>query len=807
VRIAVTKRGALIVRRTGGGIEGPRRIAVFSILLLLLLLTATGAAALQQPASTQNVPTSRMARTDESLLGLTGSEQVHVVVKLDYDSTATYRGGRVGLAATSPAVTGQALEADAPQVLAYERHAAGVEATFTSALAGAVPAATLGRSLRTVYGGVAVTLPASSVDDVLRLPGVVAVQRDSLEHLLTDASGAFIGAGALYSQLGGNGTAGAGVIVGVLDSGVWPEHPSFADPGTLPAPPPKPDGTPRVCNFGDNPLTDLEDVFVCQNKLISGDVFLDTYNGVVGGERYKDSARDSVGHGTHTATTAAGGPVPSATILNLDRGAVSGLAPGAHVAAYKVCGSNGCFTSDALAAVAQAVLDGVDVINYSISGGIEPFSDPVELAFLDAYAAGVLVAAAAGNEGPTLSTVNHRAPWVMTVAATTQERAFTGSATLTAEDETLTVTGASITGGVDEPAPVVLAGSAPDYEDELCGEPAEKGVFEGAIVVCQRGIVARVAKGHNVAAGGAVGMLLYNPSVQDVGTDTHWLPTIQLDFPQAEPLLAFLEAHEDATATMTAGQKGTGPPDVLAAFSSRGPSGAWLKPDITAPGVQILAGNSPTPSGTEAGPPGQLFQAITGTSMSAPEAAGAAALIAALHPTWTPGQIKSALMTTATTAVVKEDGVTPADPYDVGAGRIALGTAGSPGLTIDEEAADFLLAVADPGRRLALNIPSVSALDAGGEPVATVRTVRNVSGQTVEYAVTATTEEGLQISVAPTRLRLDPDALADLAITVDASAGGDGSFFGEIRLEPLNAALPVQHLPVVAGDGNEGNGG
>jgi subtilisin family serine protease len=250
--------------------------------------------------------------------------------------------------------------------------------------------------------------PGNQVAQLLKLPGAVAVQRDRLEHPLTDSSPAFIGAPTIYDQLGETADdAGKGVIVGVLDTGAWPEHPSYVDHGNLPAPPPKADGTSRTCNFGDNPLTPANDPFVCQHKLISGQPFLDTYNAVIGDEPFPDSARDSDGHGTHTSTTAAGGPVAHADPLGIDRGAIHGIAPGAHVAVYKVCGPQGCFQSDSVAAVAQAILDGVRAINFSISGGVDPYTNAVELAFLDAYAAGILVSASAGNDGPDAGTVNH----------------------------------------------------------------------------------------------------------------------------------------------------------------------------------------------------------------------------------------------------------------------------------------------------------------------------------------------------------------------------------------------------------------
>ena len=173
---------------------------------------------------------------------------------------------------------------------------------------------------------------------------------------------------------------------------------------------------------------------MCNNKLVGGDAFLDTYNAVEVGEVFPDTARDSNGHGTHTASTAAGNADVSASIFGIDRGIVSGVAPGAWIATYKVCGAEGCFPSDSIAAVQQGLLDGIDVINYSIGGGGDPFIDPVELAFLDAYAAGVFVSASAGNDGPDASTVEHLGPWVTTVGASTQTRTFTSQLTLTDGD-------------------------------------------------------------------------------------------------------------------------------------------------------------------------------------------------------------------------------------------------------------------------------------------------------------------------------------------------------------------------------------
>src|SRR6266700_6936107 len=199
---------------------------------------------------------SRLARTDRSLLGLRSTAPVHVLVKLDYDSLAAYAGQLKGLPATSPSVTHRGLSLRSDAARRYQGFVQGVEQRFVDALGVRVSAARAGARLRTTYGGVAVTLPSNQVAELLKLPGVIAVQRDALAKPLTDSSPAFIGAPTIYNQLGQTADdAGKGVIVGVLDTGAWPEHPSYVDHGNLPAPPPKADGTPRTCNFGDNPLT------------------------------------------------------------------------------------------------------------------------------------------------------------------------------------------------------------------------------------------------------------------------------------------------------------------------------------------------------------------------------------------------------------------------------------------------------------------------------------------------------------------------------------------------------------------------
>ncbi|MGW6198262.1 S8 family serine peptidase [Kribbella sp. NPDC055110] len=739
-------------------------------------------------------PSGQLAKSDPALVNSTSPKQVRVVVKLDYDSLAAYRGGLKGLPGTSPSVTGKRLDVKGANATKYLKHVATVENDFLAAMQSKVPSARAGQRLRTVYGGIALSVPANQARNLLKLPGVAAVQQDNLQQLLTDSSGAFIGAPTIYNQLGGSASSGKGVIVGVLDTGAWPEHPSFADPGTLPAPPPTADATPRVCNFGDNPLTPAVDVFNCNNKLIGGRPFLDTYNAVIGGDTYPTSARDSNGHGTHTASTSAGGPVAHANPLGIDRGAIAGIAPAAAVSVYKVCGAEGCFPSDSVQAVARAILDGVRVINFSISGGSDPYSDPVELAFLDAYAAGVFVSASAGNSGPGAGTTDHRGPWVTTVAASTQSRTFRSTVTLTGGAATATISGASITAGISTATPVVLAGSTAGYSDATCNTPAPVGVFTGKIVAC-RFTPGRVMKGFNILQGGAAGMLMYNATApSDVFTDNHWLPAVQLEKPDADVLLAFLAAHPGTTATFTQGTKTTWQGDVMTTFSSRGPGGDFLKPDVTAPGLQILAGQTPTPESATEGPPGNLYQVIAGTSMSSPHVAGSAALILALHPSWTPGQVKSALETTGKTAVTKPDRITQADPFDYGGGRIDLTKAGDPGLTLDETAANYAASAADPLNRIDLNLPSVNAPTMPGL-ITAERTVTNVTNQTLTFKAAGTTVSGANITVLPPAFQVKPGKSQKLTIAITAPDVPDGQYFGQVNFTQVGGSRAL-HLPV-----------
>jgi len=747
-----------------------------------------------------------VAQTDPSLLGLTSSDPVNVMIKYTYASTASYAGGVGGLAATSPRKTGKSLKDNNQAVQQYESYIKAREEETSAAIQQTVPGVAIDTSYTTVYGGVSATVPGDQIANILNVPGVEAVQKDILQQTLAqDDATTFVGAAAVWPSLGGEAHAGQGVVIGLIDTGVWPENPFFADNAGLPAPA----GAP-ACQFGDGSDTaHLGPTFACNHKLVGAYAFTHTYltaHGSDGAAEFCNqtalvcSARDSEGHGTHTASTAAGDLVSSAVLYGVDRGPVSGMAPGAEIIEYRVCLSAGCFSSDSVAAVQQAIRDGVSVLSYSISGGANPYTDPVELAFLDAFRAGITVSASAGNSGPGAGTTDHGGPWVITVGASTSDRFFTSTLNLAASSgETFAMPGVTITNGITSATPVVLASTLPKQgggsEDALCQSKLVAGSATGKIVACQRGVNARVDKGFNVLQGGAAGMILFNAINQDVETDNHWLPAIHVNGPSTA-LLAFINGHTGVTATWAQGTPSATRGDVMAAFSSRGPSAFFLKPDITAPGIQVLAGMTLQPHGTVNGPPGNLFQAIAGTSMSAPHVAGSAVLVKATHPDWTPAQIKSALMTSAAQDVVKEDGTTLATPFDAGAGGLRVNRAVSPTLVFNETFDDYVASSADPLGRVNLNLPSVDATTMSGQ-LTTSRTAKNVSGVDQKLTVSIQQPSSGTITVnGKTRdnFKVAAGEEVTFSIAISAPFAAEGQYFGRITLTPSSGnsvTIPV----------------
>ena len=653
----------------------------------------------------------------------------------------------------------------------------------------------------TALNGFSAVISQDEAQKLASRKDVALVVPDEMRQPQTDASPAFLG----LDRRGGawtSGVTGEGVVVGVIDTGIWPEHPSFADDGSYPPPP-----TGEVpCEFGNTAHHPEDASFTCNNKLVGARQMLETYRAVIGADPDEfDSARDDSGHGTHTASTAAGNRRVRAEILDADVGRISGIAPRAHIVAYKGLGNQGGFSSDLAAAIDQAVADGVDVINYSIGGGASLIGAD-DLAFLFAADAGVFTATSGGNSGPGDATIGGpgSVPWITTVGASTQERFFEGRVRL---GNGRTYTGASITGDAPR-APLV---DAEDAGDELCtpGE-LDESVVSGAIVLCKRGVIARVAKSLAVEQAGGVGMVMYEETDEgNLFTDTHWVPSVHVDNTPGLAIKAYIDEATRPTANISAWRRTRWrPAPSMTDFSSRGPNPVAediIKPDVTAPGFQIVAGHSPFPDPGSV--PGELFQAIAGTSMSSPHVAGLYALLKQEHPNWTQAMARSAIMTTAHQDVRDNDRTSRATPFDMGAGHIDPGrvrTAGSafqPGLVYDAGFNEYLGFLCDaapevfvdasatcaslddagvPTDAINLNYPSIGVSQVAGEQTVT-RTVTSVADRTQRYRAAVDAPPGYEIEVSPPSFDIAPGETVSYEVTIrNVSAGIDEWAFGSL---------------------------
>ncbi|XP_042401247.1 subtilisin-like protease 4 [Zingiber officinale] len=472
---------------------------------------------------------------------------------------------------------------------------------------------------------------------------------------------------------------GEGVIIGVLDSGVTPGHPSYSDHGMSP-PPAKWKGR---CDFMN--MSSLSAEQFCNNKLIGARSFVN-YNRSQNGST--DSPIDNDGHGTHTSSTAAGAFVKRANVYGLARGLAAGVAPLAHLAIYKVCSNDKCQGHDILAGMDAAVEDGVDVLSVSLGGDPSPFyRDPVAIGGFNAMRKGVFVSCSAGNSGPSNSTLSNEAPWLLTVAASTMDREFLATVKLGDGSE---FRGESIyqpQGFSLKKYPLVFPGGA----STLCLNGSLDGIdVKGKIVLCDRGINGRIEKGEIVKQAGGAGMVLVNAPKDSYSTiaDLHALPASHIPYAFGLKIKAYINSSSLPTATIVFKGTITHVPNspAITSFSSRGPSQntpGILKPDITGPGVSVLAAWNT-----------QKFNVISGTSMSCPHLSGIAALIKKVHPDWSPAAIKSAIMTTTyikdnTNNPISDERNLPADLFAVGAGHVMPLKVLNPGLVYDISPTDY----------------------------------------------------------------------------------------------------------------------
>ncbi len=526
--------------------------------------------------------------------------------------------------------------------------------------------------------------------------------------------------GTWNTKFGGQDGAGKGVVVGVIDTGYTPSSAFFAGEEVQPLVGDPVVGVPyRTADGKIAMLKSDGDTFIgeCQK----GEARARTSTAPPATPR--SSARttsprtsckyvppdnrapeelispvDVDSHGTHTGSTAVGNANVETFVDGRSFGLTSGIAPAAKLSVYKVCwedtdpNTGGCYSSASVAAIDQAIVDGVDVLNYSISGSTSTTTDPVSMAFLSAASAGIFVAASAGNSGPTASTVNHGAPWVTTVAASSFSQELQGTVEFSDGSK---FRGASIMNREVKDAGVVLAANAAitagNANAALCGpDTLDPAKVAGKVVVCDRGVFDRVAKSAEVKRGGGVGMILVNLSNSSLDTDKHSVPTVHVNPPATETIKAKVTANPAITVSLV-NKDTTGLPleaqPQIAGFSSRGPLLATgsdlLKPDVAAPGVAVLAGVSPIGTG------GDNFGFMSGTSMAAPHVAGFGALILGKNPNWSPATVKSAMMTTAGD-VKNADGTKNTDVLATGAGQVDPARVLDPGLVYDANGDDYL---------------------------------------------------------------------------------------------------------------------
>ncbi|CAN6876394.1 unnamed protein product [Brassica oleracea] len=638
--------------------------------------------------------------------------------------------------------------------------------------------------------GFSATLTDDQLETVKNSRGFISAYPDELLSLHTTHSHEFLGL-EFGIGLWNETSLSSDVIIGLVDTGISPEHVSFRDTHM----PPVPSRWRGSCDEGTNFSSSS-----CNKKIIGAGAYYKGYESIVGKINETTdfrSARDAQGHGTHTASTAAGDIVRKASYLGVAKGRfASGMRFSSRIAAYKACWALGCASTDVLAAIDRAILDGVDVISLSLGGSSRPFYvDPIAIAAFGAMQKNVFVSCSAGNSGPAKSTVSNGAPWLMTVAASYTDRTFPAIVRIG--------TGKKIVGsslykgrGFENLSLAFNTTAGGGSGAEFCVRNSlRRELVEGKIVICLRGAGGRTTKGEEVKQNGGVAMLLVSRVVEgeELLADPHVLPAVSIGYSDGVVLLKYI-AGGGGTANATVasiGFRGTeygARAPIVAAFSSRGPSVAGpeiVKPDISAPGLNILAGWSPfsSPSLLRSDQRRVQFNIISGTSMACPHVSGIAALIKSVHGDWSPAMIKSALLTTASTTdnrnqPIGDMGAGPnsaATAFDFGAGHVDPTRAVDPGLVYDLSTVDYLnylcsldytserillfsgtnyTCPASPGD---LNYPSFAVNLANGAKLKTVRsyrrTVTNVGSPACEYMAHVEEPKGVEVRVEPKVLK------------------------------------------------------
>jgi len=783
------------------------------------------------------------------------------IVQLVDAPVAAYEGGVAGLSATRPGV-GQKLDMTSARVQAYSAYLR----TKVNAVTAKVPAAAVYQRYGVVVNGFAAMLSPAELDALRLDRAVKAITADEgmpVDTSYTTSQFLKLGAaGGAWSRKDSQGRdiKGENVIIGIIDTGVWPENRSVSDKVGVDGKPvpyyevgtvvydPLPAGRFRgTCQVGEGFTAAM-----CNNKLIGAQVFNTTFKTLQAGKIWPgeyDSPRDEDGHGSHTMTTAGGNAASKVNLGGADF-EVSGVAPRARLAAYKVCSAyinasnlrqNTCYTGDTVQAYEKAVADGVDVINFSISGSSTAVSGIVAQAMLGAAKANVFVAASAGNSGPTSAApayVAHISPWVMTVGNSTHDRYTEAVVSLGLNGINGTAQGASFqTAGLSAKTLVWsrLAGAGADAAAQGSNQAwcygAADGVaalldpvkVSGKIIVCDRGGNVLVNKVANAKAAGAVGVIIQNTPVSANTTPSisPVLPTVHL--PASGFTAVTSEASNGGTAAFGAAFQVAGViAPIMAGSSSRGPNqfdSNVLKPDITGPGTDIIAGYTAADvttaeradiiAGTVNGRQGVGL--LTGTSMSSPHVAGSAALLRQLNPTWSVAAIKSALMTGAEQSVKLANGTsdlgatnptqstTGAGVFGFGAGHLAPNPALGTTVVYDITNAQFD-AYSAGATGTSLNLASITFSNVLGVG-STTRTVKNTGPSAVTLAASATLP-GFTVAVSPSSFTIPAGASQSFSVTLTRTTAAFGSYnYGNLSLsgsgQSLRSPLTARASPAV----------
>ncbi|WP_345335457.1 S8 family serine peptidase [Ferrimonas pelagia] len=808
--------------------------------------------------------------------GLTG-EHVYII-ELSERPVALYQGGVAGLSATAPrksSVLGylnfhdqNKIQTDSPAVQQYQSYLQQKQNDTLSQIA-----AVVGQSPQVVaqyqlaFNGMAVRMSQSEAAQVAQIPNVRAVQKDAVYQVHTDVGPQLIGADKIWNGLSSvpGEFRGEGMLVGIIDTGINSDHPSFAEVAG--------DGYVHTNPFGSgNYVGDCEQAefaSMCNDKLVgvrSYAVITDTYGDPIFGGSSSNPIRpangeDYAGHGSHTAATAAGNVLYDVDFVvpelaqqsdgiptGLKFPMISGVAPRANIIAYQAChGSDmslgdqyaGCYGSALMSAIDDAIADGVDAINYSIGtyyGGF-PWDHPIELAFLAAREAGINVSASAGNSFALgYGAIDHLSPWLTSVAATTHGREVVqidkNITDMSGGDEAPppTISGGGITDAYS--GPIVLASMyGQDYES--CNEAFPADFFsvdpEGnpwpgdvaPIVVCKRGDVARVTKAENIAAGGAGAMVLWNSKSSDnIARDAYVIPGINISYSEywgttengRYGLEDWLDSGSGHMATITQGEVVTtqGQANYVANFSSRGPNlqaPDVMSPNLAAPGVDIFAAYADDLP-FSAFPQPSDYAMISGTSMAAPHVAGAMTLLQQAHPDWTPAQIQSALMTTASLDGVASYGNPTAGLLEAGSGVINVGRAVDVGLLLDETGENYRAANPDLGGDVTrLNVPYMFNDNCAGT-CSWMRTFTATKAGTYDLSIEVlpiTGAPALELEVFPKQFTVEAGQTQSINVIASIqdleTIGADSSqiqLHGLVHIVPQGDDLPSVNLPVGA---------